>query len=75
LRLRLPIFEFLVADDLAAGELLRPLEGHAELVVCREDPLDVGITPRSAEGGRLRLSADAGVRDDGRQDHATSERE
>src|SRR6185503_13833996 len=75
-RLRLTLLELLVADHVAPGELLRPLERHAQLVVRGEDALDVRIAPRRAQQRlRLRLCADAGEDDDGGDHYSTGEHE
>src|SRR5262245_1217535 len=48
-RLRCPLGEFFVGDECPSGKLFWPLERHAQLVVCREYPLDVGVTPRRSQ--------------------------
>jgi hypothetical protein len=59
--LRLALREFLLADNCAISELLRPLERHAELIVGREEALDIRVTPRCAKAliarGSLALGA------------------
>lgn len=54
--LRLASRELFFGHDCSIAELLRPLERNSELIVGREEPLNVGITPRGAEmliGARL----------------------
>ena len=53
-RLRLPLRELLRRHDLPRAELRRPLERHAELVVCREETGDVRVAPGSAVNLRCR---------------------
>ena len=50
LRLRQAGVELLLGDDGARAELRRALERHAQLVVGREDALQVGIAPGRAGG-------------------------
>ena len=79
--LRLPVSEFLIGHDVAHAGLLRPLERHAELVVGREEALNVGIAPRSEEhtaarpGLTLGQGAGAWQRDGRRQRESTHEHE
>ena len=50
LNLRQALGELFIGDELSSGELIRPLERHAKLIVGCENPCEIGIAP-----GRLRL--------------------
>jgi hypothetical protein len=38
--------KLLVGDERSTAELFRPFEWHPKFIVSREDPLEIGITPR-----------------------------